>query len=258
MKYAYPLTAAAAFLLGAITVACAQESELEKLRDKVTAFLPEIKREDVRPTAAPGLYEIQQGALFGYITADGKYLITGDMTNIESGVSVTEERRKGYRLDRLKALGEDKMIVFAPEKAEDIKHTVTIFTDIDCGYCRKLHKEIGDYNAAGISVQYVFYPRTGPETESFKKAEAVWCSSDRKMALTKAKQGAPLTGNPTCENPIQEEWQMGMEMGLRGTPMIVLPDGDVVNGYVPAQVLAERLAAPPQDPNQAPAAPPQG
>lgn len=257
MKYAFPMTTAVAILLGAITVACAQESDLEKIRNKVTAFLPEIKREDVRPAKAPGLYEIQQGSLFGYITADGKYLITGDMTDLETGESVTESRRKEFRLDRLKALGTDKMIVFAPEDPAALKHTVTVFTDIDCGYCRKLHKEVADYNAAGIAVQYVFYPRTGPETESFKKAEAVWCASDRKMALTKAKQGAPLLGNPQCENPIREEWQLGLELGLRGTPMIVLPDGDTVNGYVPAAALAERLANPPKQ-DQAPQEGPPG
>ncbi len=240
MKLSLPLTGVFAFALGAITVACAQDSELEKIRTKVTQALPGIEREQIRPAPVPGLYEIQQGTQFGYITSDGNYLIEGDLVELATGVSLTENKRKGERLAKIEALGEENMIVFAP--AKKAAHTVTVFTDIDCGYCRKLHREIEDYNRLGIAIRYVFYPRSGPNTESFKKAQAVWCASDRKQALTQAKQGAPLSGNTQCESPIEREWVLGGELGLRGTPMLILPDGEVVNGYVPAKALAERLA----------------
>ncbi|HUP92600.1 MAG TPA: DsbC family protein [Solimonas sp.] len=240
MKHA-AVTAAVAFMLGAAATACAQETELDRVRDMLSEYLPEIKKEDINPAGVPGLYEVRQGFLFGYVTADGKILIQGDMINLETGEELTENRRKRDRIALLDKLGESNMIVFSPDKPQDVKHTISVFTDIDCGYCRKFHREIADYTAQGIKVRYLFYPRTGPQSESFKKAEAVWCSSDRKMALTRAKGGAPLVGDPKCENPIQREWELGQQFQLKGTPMIVLPDGEVVNGYVPAEALAQRL-----------------
>ena len=105
-----------------------------------------------------------------------------------------------------------------------------------------MHSELADYLAEDIGIRYVFYPRSGPGTESFRKAEAVWCSSDRKKALTEAKQGAAMKGDSSCANPVLADYQLGQELGLRGTPMIVLPDGEIINGYVPAASLAAQLA----------------
>jgi thiol:disulfide interchange protein DsbC len=130
------------------------------------------------------------------------------------------------------------MIIFKPEES---KYKVTIFTDIDCGYCRKLHSEIEQYMAEGITVQYLFYPRAGKGSESYTKAISVWCADDRKEALTAAKKG----GSPetkSCDNPIDEHMQLGVDFKVRGTPMIVSEDGKVFPGYVPAKKLAQALA----------------
>ena len=237
-----PFSLGLALLLGA----CAGEgpggnAELEAVRDRVTEFLPEIQREDIRLSAATGIYEIQQGSLFGYVTADGKYLISGDMIDMASGEGITEARRRTDRVAKLASLDDKRTITFAPAKGADAAHTVTVFTDIDCGYCRRMHREVPELNAAGIAVRYVFYPRSGPQTESFQKAVAVWCSADRHDALTRAKAGEPQDLNVQCDNPILADYQLGQQIGLRGTPMIVLPDGETVNGYVPAAVLAQRL-----------------
>lgn len=216
--------------------------DIEAVRDNVIRVIPSVQRENIRP-AAPGLYEIQVGSQFAYVTADGKYLIEGDLIDLASGVSVTESKRKDERVAKLAALGEENMIVFGPEQASDAQHTVTVFTDVDCGYCRKLHREIDTYTQRGITIRYAFYPRSGPNTESFRKAQAVWCAADRKQALTLAKQGGAVEGDSSCPNPVMTEYQLGSELGLRGTPMMVLPDGEVVNGYVPAEKLAQRLDA---------------
>lgn len=218
------------------------DAGIEAIRERVRVVLPNIRAEDIRPADAPGLYEIQQGALFGYVTADGRYLIEGDLIDLTQGVSLTENKRKRDRIVKLEALGEDNMIVFGPQNGK-ARYAVTVFTDIDCGYCRKLHREIDEYTKRGIEIRYVFYPRSGPDTESFRKAQAVWCAADRKQALTQAKAGMPVTGDANCDNPVEREWMLGAELGLRGTPMLVLPDGEVVNGYLPAAVLAERLAS---------------
>jgi thiol:disulfide interchange protein DsbC len=217
-------------------------ANLERVRTALKKTLPEIKPEDVSE-AGSGLYQVRQGSFYGYVTADGKYLVQGDLVELATGAQVTENLRKSDRVAKLKELGEDNMIVFAPQNPADTKFTITAFTDVDCGYCRKLHSEIAQYNQQGIAVRYVFYPRTGPDSSSFQKAQAVWCSADRKAALTSAKLGAAVGGDTSCPNPIQREWELGQEFGLRGTPMLVMPDGEIVNGYVPAPQLAQRLTA---------------
>jgi len=129
------------------------------------------------------------------------------------------------------------MIIFKPEK---VKHVVTVFTDIDCGYCRKLHGEMDNYLAEGIEVRYMMYPRAGAGSESYKKAVAVWCSDDRNAAMTRSKQGKALDMK-TCDNPIDQHMQLVQQLGARGTPFIVLESGDTQPGYVPAKQLAKLL-----------------
>lgn len=248
MKVLLPVCLAAAALLAA----CAPKqnsSEIDRIRAQLQNVLPDLKADAVRASDVPGLYEVQDGANFGYVTADGKYMIEGDLLNLKTGESVTENRRKADRIARLAALGESNMIVFAPEGRT--KHVVTVFTDVDCGYCRRLHSQMAEYNAQGIEIRYVSYPRSGPDSESFRKAEAVWCSADRKTALTQAKLGVQVDAGAAgiagekCENVVHREWDLGNDFGLRGTPMLVLEDGSIVNGYLPPATLEQRLDAPP-------------
>ncbi len=250
-------SASALLLLGALVSACAPSVDgdapksadiapggIEAIRASLIRLMPAMETADIRPTNVDGLYEVQHGPNFAYVTSDGKYLIEGDLFDLASGQSLTENKRKESRVAKLNELGEENLIVFAPEAGADPAHVVTVFTDVDCGYCRKLHREIADYNKLGIEIRYAFYPRSGPNTDSFKKAEAVWCSADRKEALTTVKAGAPLPepAKTDCENPITREYALGGELGLRGTPMLILPDGEVVNGYMPPAALAEHLA----------------
>ena len=141
----------------------------------------------------------------------------------------------------LAAVPESKMIVFSPK---DPKYTVTVFTDIDCTYCRRLHSEIDKYNALGIRVRYMFFPRSGPDTESWAKADAVWCSANRSDAFTRAKRGEEIKSTPCGKTPVEEDYEMGQDFGVRGTPAIVLANGDLVPGYLPPALLAKRLQTP--------------
>jgi thiol:disulfide interchange protein DsbC len=132
------------------------------------------------------------------------------------------------------------MLIFSPDKPT---HTITVFTDIDCGYCRKLHHEMADYHAKGIRVRYLMFPRSGVNSPSYDKAVSVWCSEDRNDSLTKAKNGKDPAPR-TCDNPVQNHMAMGRSIGVQGTPSIVFEDGRVIPGYVPAERLAAMLAAP--------------
>lgn len=233
--------------------AAAPNAALDNFHKKLAGYLPGIARDDVRPTPIPGIYEVQKGNAFGYVSQDGRYLIQGDLVDLKTGVALTEETRKKARLALLDRIGTQNMIEFAPKPPQKAKYVVTAFTDVDCAYCRMLHRQMAQYNADGIAIRYAFFPRTGPGTDSFRKAEAVWCSKDRKAAITQAKLGANVTA-PACPNPVMKEYHAALELGARGTPILILPDGELVTGYLPPDVLAARLAAPPkQDPVQGPA-----
>jgi thiol:disulfide interchange protein DsbC len=240
MKYTLPVLV---FLLACAGCASAEDPELDKVRKSVAKNLPGVPPESVVPSNAPGLYQVQKGASFGYITRDGRYLIQGDMFDLVTGEEITEKIRENARLSVLKQFGPDQVIEFGPKDGAP-KHWVTVFTDVDCGYCRKLHNEMAQYNAQGIGVRYLFFPRSGPNTPSFAKAEEVWCSGDRKEALTQAKRGQRINASTSCPNPIQAHYDAGEALGINATPMIVLPSGEIVRGYVPPTALAARLAGP--------------
>lgn len=240
-----PESATAARAVAVEDVPDLSEAESQRIAENLREHVPELTPDAIRGTPIPGVYEVQSGQAFGYVSGDGRYLIEGDLVDLLSGVALTEERRKASRVALLKSIEEDHVISFSPPEGTPVSHNIWVFTDVDCGYCRKLHREIDSYLERGIKVNYLFYPRSGPGTASFKKAVSVWCSDDRQAAMTAAKGGASVTSD-TCENPVMDDFRLGQLMGLRGTPMIVLEDGEVVQGYLPAPALSARLDAAPQ------------
>jgi thiol:disulfide interchange protein DsbC len=120
-----------------------------------------------------------------------------------------------------------------------VKHTITVFTDVECIYCRKLHSEIEELNRLGVRVRYLAYPRTGPGTEDWRKMETVWCAKDRKTAITQAKLGKPVSA-PSCAAPVKKQYELGEQLGVRGTPAILTMSGEYIGGYLPpAQILQQ-------------------
>jgi thiol:disulfide interchange protein DsbC len=201
----------------------------------------EVNVDDVKPSPVAGLYEIRSGAEVGYVSVDGKFYVDGDVFDMQSKKNLTEVRRQEGRLELLAKVRDGDAIIFAP--AGKPKHTLTVFTDVDCTYCRRLHQDIGELNRLGIRVRYVMYPRGGPGTEAWKKAEAVWCSADRKDALTRAKRGEAVKAG-RCETPVAAQYALGQQLGIRGTPGIFTEQGEYLAGYLPAAQLAEYLALP--------------
>jgi len=206
-------------------------------RSVIAKQFPGTRVEDIRPSPVAGLYELSHGTEIVYVTADGKYALNGDLINTSNNDNITEGRRRAARAKLINAIPESEMLVFGPR---DPKYTVTVFTDVDCAYCRQLHSQIADYNRLGIRVRYLFYPRTGPNTASWTKAEEVWCSSNRNEALTLAKRGLPIKAK-ACSNPVAKHYALGQEFALQGTPAIVLANGDLIGGYVTPVELAQEL-----------------
>jgi thiol:disulfide interchange protein DsbC len=197
---------------------------------------PDVQIDAVRPSPMKGVYEVVMGGDTAYVSADGKFLIAGDMYEIESRTNLTEAGRQKTRVEALAKLDEREMIVFKPAS---VKHTITVFTDVDCGYCRKLHSEISQLNDLGVQVRYLAYPRAGPGTEDWRKMEAVWCAKDRKNAITEAKAGREVKA-PQCSTPVAKQFKLGEQMGVRGTPAIFTATGDYIGGYLtPGQMIKE-------------------
>jgi len=194
---------------------------------------------DARPTPIPGILEVRRGADIVYMSRDGQYVFTGDLYQLASRTNLTEARRRELRTQLIDAVPESQMLIFSPPHP---RYTVTVFTDVDCGYCRQLHRQIADYNRLGVRVRYLFFPRTGPDTESWHKAEQVWCSADRKAALTRAKLGEPLEAKPCAATPVAQHYALGKALGIEGTPGIYAADGALIGGYLPPDSLVAALA----------------
>jgi thiol:disulfide interchange protein DsbC len=207
-------------------------------RVAIAAKMAGVKPEDLHATPIPGIYELLRGGDAAYVSSDGKFAIIGDMYETGTNNDLTENRRRDLRLKMLAAIPEAQMVVFGPDNP---KHTITVFTDMDCAYCRKLHSQISDYNKLGIRVRYIAYPRTGPNTSSWSKAEQVWCSADRKTALTEAKLGKTLPTKICANNPVAREYQLGQDFNLQGTPTIILGNGAMVAGYLAPDDLVQEL-----------------
>jgi thiol:disulfide interchange protein DsbC len=225
------------FLIMIMGVAVVVGADEAVVRQSVKKLLPDTKIEQVALSPIPGLYEVTAGSRIFYVSADGHYLLHGNLLDLHTRKDLTEARQNKIKQAALKEFSEAQMIVFAPENS---KHTITVFTDIDCGYCRKLHQEIGEFMAEGIKVRYLLYPRAGVGSPSYTKAVSVWCAADRNQALTDAKAGKTLP-QLICDNPIQEHIKLGGLMGVSGTPSIILENGQVLPGYVPAKRMGKYL-----------------
>jgi len=210
------------------------------IRQSLGKVLPGVTLDDIRPSPLPGVSEVLVGPRLFYISDDGKYLLQGSLIDLDTRKDISEERRKGIRLDAINKVGSENMIVFPAEKE---RHTITVFTDLDCGYCRKLHKEIGQFNAEGITVRYLMFPRAGVGSASYDKAVSVWCSDDRRAALTHAKNGDEIPPRK-CANPVKDQYELGGLLGVTGTPALILDNGELLPGYVPANRLAKVLDNP--------------
>lgn len=233
------LSLAALPALGDGTTAAPGKTAVDPVK-VIAEKLPGIDASSIKATPVAGVYEVGVGANIAYVSSDARYLLRGDLIDLDTDANLTEQRRSRTRVDQLAGLGEDNMIIFGPS-AKDAKYEITVFTDIDCGYCRKLHSEVAQLNSMGVRVRYVFFPRSGPNTTSWKKAEEVWCASDRKSAFTAAKAGQPIQSGDCGPTPVSEEWEMGQAFGVRGTPAIITAEGTLIAGYLPPPQLIARL-----------------
>lgn len=209
----------------------------KKLQTALQLLVPGSKPDKISRSPVPGLVEVIMGPRLLYFSEDGQFLINGHIIDIKNQKDITEPRLSEARKGAIDKLNEGEMIIF-PSK--EPKHTITVFTDVDCGYCKKLHNQMDEYNKLGISVQYLLYPRTQIGSPSYKKAVSVWCSEDRKKAITDAKGGRGIESKE-CPSPVSSNIQLGRMMGVNGTPSIVKSNGEMIRGYMPPKRLIKAL-----------------
>ncbi len=210
----------------------------EAIKAKLVDSFPGHTPDSISKSPVEGLYEAVYGTQVIYVTEDARYLIQGIVMDLEDGKrDITEVASSRARKKYMTQVNEQKSISFGAEKP---RHTITVFTDIDCGYCRKLHSEMDQYASYGIKVNYLLFPRNGVTSPSYSKAVSVWCSKDRAEALTKAKNGEELLAE-SCENPVADHFELGQKIGVTGTPAILTADGVLMPGYSPVKQLARRL-----------------
>jgi thiol:disulfide interchange protein DsbC len=210
----------------------------EAVVDRILANFPDLDPAYISVSPVDGLYQVLIGTRIAYVSTDGRYLLQGDVFDVVTEENLTETQRMSVRMQALENVGESSMILFEPE---NVKHTVTVFTDIDCGYCRKLHRQMDDYLARGIRVRYMFFPRSGPDTDSWFKADHVWCAEDRNAALTLAKNGAEVDAADCGTTPVAQHYELGRSMGINGTPAIIADTGELIPGYVSPDELSEHF-----------------
>lgn len=235
------LTALAALLIGPFAGSLAADATKEveeRITERLQAISPELVPEHVEPSPLPGIYQIVVQGQVAYISEDGRYLIRGDVLDLETRESVSEGTQSRLRRERIENHGEENMIVYEPEG--ETRHTVTVFTDIDCPYCRQMHARMDEYLERGIAVRYIQMPRAGVGSGSYHKAVSVWCADDRNAAMDAAKAGE-TPERRQCPNPVEEQLELARSLGVSATPTIVAEDGRVHRGMVPPDELAANL-----------------
>ena len=213
----------------------------DQIRARLLAARPDIPILDIQPTEMSGIYVVSLPAgQVLHFSADGQFFFNGDLYKVEDRlVNITEEGRSTARKAMMDELDESQMVVFSPAK-ERVKATLTIFTDIDCVFCRKLHNEVPELNRLGVAVRYLAYPRSGENTPSYDKLVSAWCAENPQIALTRAKAGETIE-EALCVNPVASQYELGARLGVNSTPSVIYEDGTLAPGYKTAAEFAQIL-----------------
>jgi thiol:disulfide interchange protein DsbC len=233
-----PVLAALVALLTPLALP-AQESGEQAVKAAIQSLVPGASIDSVAESTLPNFYEVVLAGQVLYVSGDGRFLIQGSVYDVPSRTDLTEHTRAKVRLEGLKEAGPERRIIYGPQ---DARHRLTVFTDIDCGYCRRMHQQMAEYNRLGIAIEYLFFPRAGAGSDAWDKAVTVWCSDDRQKALTDAKAGVALD-KKQCSNPVEADYQLGNRIGVTGTPAVYSSGGVQLGGYVPPEQLLQRLEA---------------
>ena len=221
-----------------IAIAADDDAETVAAKQRIAAGLEGIEPRHVEKSVIPGLYKVQKGTIVGYVSGDGRYLFQGELIDMVTDENLTATARNSVRLEMLADVDKAQYISFSPD---EVRHSITVFTDLDCTYCRRLHSQIDEYLAQGIEVNYLLWPRSEKGTEGWARAQNVYCAADRNSALTAAKLDRTFPTQACDASAVDEQFALGVKMGVNGTPALVFDDGELLQSYVPASDLRAYL-----------------
>lgn len=225
-------------LLAAPLQVAVADDGMDVVEAKLRTLAPSATTIAIAETPVAGLLQAQINSDIVYISTDGQYLVQGTLFDIDARINLTDQAKSDVRRVLLEELDNPRGILFSP--ADEPVHSLLVFTDIDCGYCRKLHEEIGEYMDKGIEIKYMAYPRAGIGSASYDKFVSVYCADDPQAALTAAKAGTDPEPKQ-CDNPVLEQFELGQQLGVTGTPAIITSDGTLIPGYMQPEMLRARL-----------------
>ncbi len=211
--------------------------EYSQIQERLEALVPDVSGLMISETPMPGLFQVRIGSDVIYMSEDGRYLIQGRVIDLETQRDLTEAAMSGMRKEQLQALDSAQFVTFGDDSAD---FDVLVFTDPDCGFCRRMHEKIDEYNEHGIRVHYLAFPRAGEGSQTHTNMVSIWCAEDRQEAMDIAKMGR-TPPSATCDNPVMDQYRLGQNLGVTGTPSLMTFDGDIIPGYVPPDQLRERL-----------------
>ena len=219
----------------------AQTEPVDKLSEvsrNVQQFLGDFEITGLSESPIAGVYELVSGGTIFYVNEAGTLLIEGDMIDLENRVSLTEEKLGKLHMGMIADLTESEMLIYQPDEPTD--RSITVFTDISCGFCQRLHKEIDTLLESGVAVRYLMFPRAGLNTPAAQALESVWCNDDPQAAMTTAKAGGRVPPS-SCVNPMEQHVALAQQVGLRGTPLIYLDSGERIPGYRDAATIVNMV-----------------
>jgi len=233
-----------AFIMSPFSASFAAETvdSAEVVEAKITELKAKLKGKfrseptSVKKSQLPNIFEVMYGTEVVYFSEDGNYFLAGDMIELDTRKNLSDIAKQSIRKKMLEAQ-DNKPVVF---KAKQERHVLTVFTDIDCGYCAKLHREMAEINDKGITIEYLMFPRAGLQSVSFEKAVSMWCGEDQQQLMTDAKERREIPSK-MCENPIADQYNLGRELGVTGTPALMTSTGRLIPGYMPADRLIATL-----------------
>ncbi|WP_266160671.1 thioredoxin fold domain-containing protein [Dyella silvatica] len=233
-------TATPASASTAATTAAGPESVV---RQALIGLAPKVQIDSIKPSSIPGFYQVIASGQLVFVSNDGKYMINGAVVELSSKKDMTDAAWADFRKAELAKLPASQRIVFAPANP---KHTITVFTDVTCGFCRELHAHMADFNKAGVAIEYVAWPRqgvtstSGKDTDTYTEMSSVWCAADRKAAFSAAIEGREPKP-ASCANPVKDQFNLGIRLGITGTPAIIAADGSMIGGYLTPDQLLKAL-----------------
>jgi thiol:disulfide interchange protein DsbC len=210
----------------------------EAIEKRMAEVVPGLSPDSIRPMDMDGVFEVRYGTDIFYVSEDGRFLIQGSLIDLEARENLTEKTRRGIRSEIFAGIPDAELTVYVPDG--EVRHTINVFTDPNCPYCRRQHEEMLAYLDAGVKVRYFMFPVLGRDSPSVMNN--VWCSDSRTDAMDRAKAGLPVAA-ADCATPLDAHMSLGRELGINGTPATVTANGQQISGYRPVAEMLQLLAA---------------